>query len=81
MKILISPAKSLDFQNKVETSYSSEPLFANKAKQINNILKEIPFFVEGIITPLITLIQLFQNQHKMLDHCFSNYYYYDLTSL
>jgi len=41
MKILISPAKSLDFQNKVETSYSSEPLFANKAKQINNILKEL----------------------------------------
>ena len=41
MKILISPAKSLDFQNNVETSYSSEPLFANKAKQINNILKEL----------------------------------------
>ena len=41
MKILIPPAKSLDFQNNVETSYSSEPLFANKAKQINNILKEL----------------------------------------
>ena len=36
MKILISPAKSLDFENNIETSYSSSPLFADKALQINN---------------------------------------------
>ena len=41
MKILISPAKSLDFKNNIETSYSSSPLFANKALQINNTLKEL----------------------------------------
>ncbi|MDG2475410.1 MAG: peroxide stress protein YaaA [Flavobacteriaceae bacterium] len=41
MKILISPAKSLDFENIVETSLTSKPLFANKAKKINNILKDL----------------------------------------
>src|SRR6056300_139487 len=41
MKILISPAKSLDFENNIETTQSSEPLFANKAKQINNTLKDL----------------------------------------
>ena len=41
MKILISPAKSLDFENNIETSYSSSPLFADKALEINNTLKEL----------------------------------------
>jgi len=41
MKILISPAKSLDFENNIETTQSSEPLFANKAMQINNTLKDL----------------------------------------
>ena len=41
MKILISPAKSLDFETNIETSLRSTPLFFNKAKQINNTLKEL----------------------------------------
>ena len=41
MKILISPAKSLDFENTIKSSYTSRPLFANKAQQINSILKEL----------------------------------------
>ena len=41
MKILISPAKSLDFENEVETSHSSKPLFGKKAKQINNVIKDL----------------------------------------
>ena len=41
MKILISPAKSLDFENEVETSQSSKPLFGKKAKQINDIIKDL----------------------------------------
>ena len=41
MKILISPAKSLDFENNIVTTQSSEPLFANKAMQINNTLKDL----------------------------------------
>jgi len=41
MKILISPAKSLDFENNIETTQSSEPVFANKAMQINNTLKDL----------------------------------------
>ena len=41
MKILISPAKSLDFENTIEASHTSKPLFTDKALQINNILKEL----------------------------------------
>ena len=41
MKILISPAKSLDFVNNVETSQSSKPIFGEKATEINDIIKDI----------------------------------------
>ena len=41
MKILISPAKSLDFENTIEAIHTSKPLFTDKALQINNILKEL----------------------------------------
>tara|TARA_E500000178_G_scaffold352665_1_gene416627 strand:- start:792 stop:1547 length:756 start_codon:yes stop_codon:yes gene_type:complete len=41
MKILISPAKSLDFNSKVETSLSSKPIFTDQAYQINDIIKDI----------------------------------------
>ena len=41
MKILISPAKSLDFENIVETSISSEPIFADQAFKINNTIKNL----------------------------------------
>ena len=41
MKILISPAKSLDFENNVETSISSKPIFADQAHKINNTIKSL----------------------------------------
>ena len=41
MKILISPAKSLDFENNVETSISSKPIFADQAIKINNTIKNL----------------------------------------
>ena len=41
MKILISPAKSLDFENNVETSISSKPIFADQAHKINNAIKNL----------------------------------------
>ena len=41
MKILISPAKSLDFENNVETSISSKPIFADQASKINNTIKNL----------------------------------------
>ncbi len=41
MKILISPAKSLDFENNVETSISSKPIFADQALKINNTIKNL----------------------------------------
>ena len=37
MKILISPAKSLDFETNVETSFSSKPIFADQAHLINDV--------------------------------------------
>ena len=41
MKILISPAKSLDFENNVETSISSKPIFTDQAHKINNTIKNL----------------------------------------
>lgn len=41
MKILISPAKSLDFENNVEKSISSKPIFADQALNINNTIKNL----------------------------------------
>ena len=41
MKILISPAKSLDFETNVETSFSSKPIFADQAHQINDVIKDV----------------------------------------
>jgi hypothetical protein len=41
MKILISPAKSLDFENKVETTFNTVPLFNDKAIQVNNSIKDL----------------------------------------
>ena len=41
MKILISPAKSLDFENIVETDINSVPQFNDKAIQINNSIKDL----------------------------------------
>ena len=41
MKILISPAKSLDFENNVETSISSKPIFVDQAFEINNTIKNL----------------------------------------
>lgn len=40
MKILISPAKSLDFENQPNTNKKSNPVFQNQADIINNKLKE-----------------------------------------
>ena len=40
MKILISPAKSLNFEDKVKTSINSKPLFHNDAIKINSELKK-----------------------------------------
>jgi Uncharacterized protein conserved in bacteria len=41
MKILISPAKSLDFENKVITKFDSKPVFSQKTIEINNIVREL----------------------------------------
>ena len=40
MKILISPAKSLDFKSEIETFSCSQPKFFKQAEVINNVLKE-----------------------------------------
>ena len=40
MKILISPAKSLNFEDKVQTSINSKPLFNNDAIKINSEIKK-----------------------------------------
>lgn len=40
MKIIISPAKSLNFEDKVQTSINSQPFFNDDAIKINNELKK-----------------------------------------
>ena len=40
MKILISPAKSLDFETKVPTSQFTEGIFLNEASILNGVLKK-----------------------------------------
>lgn len=40
MKILISPAKSLDYKRVLPTQKHSQPSFLNQAKQLNNALKK-----------------------------------------
>ena len=38
MKIVISPAKSLDFESKLPTSHYSLPVFLPKSKELNKVL-------------------------------------------
>tara|TARA_R110000868_G_scaffold3388_10_gene21926 strand:+ start:1803 stop:2561 length:759 start_codon:yes stop_codon:yes gene_type:complete len=40
MKLVLSPAKSLDFEKKLPTSKSSEALFLKKSARINRLLKQ-----------------------------------------
>ena len=40
MKILISPAKSLDFESNLPTKIITKPCFVNEANNINSILKK-----------------------------------------
>ena len=40
MKILISPAKSLDFDSKIDSLECTQPVFLNKTSEINSVLKE-----------------------------------------
>lgn len=39
MKILLSPAKTLDFQTNVPTLWSSNPIFVTQANEINQVLQ------------------------------------------
>ena len=65
MKILISPAKSLDFDNKIEKSINSKPIFADKAQKINDVIKElsVPELSELMsISPKLSEINWLRNQ-------------------
>ena len=41
MKIIISPAKSLDFENKVPTSLHTQPQFLEYSEKLNKKLKTL----------------------------------------
>ena len=41
MKIIISPAKSLDFENKVPTSLHTQPQFLEHSEKLNKKLKTL----------------------------------------
>lgn len=40
MKIVVSPAKSLDFKTEVPTEHSSQPIFLDQAEKLNQVLKK-----------------------------------------
>jgi len=40
MKLVISPAKSLDFETKLPTAQSSQPIFLKESERVNKILKK-----------------------------------------
>ena len=40
MKIVISPAKSLDFESKAPTQEFSQPIFLKEAERLSKILKK-----------------------------------------
>ena len=40
MKLVISPAKSLNFESKLPTGFSSKACFLNEAEQLNALLKK-----------------------------------------
>ena len=40
MKLVISPAKSLNYESELPTGFSSESCFLNEAKQLNALLKK-----------------------------------------
>ena len=40
MKLVISPAKSLNYESELPTGFSSESCFLNEAKQLNELLKK-----------------------------------------
>ena len=48
MKLLVSPAKSLNYESPVPHAHYSQPVFVNEAKALNLALrKEIPCRVES----------------------------------
>jgi len=50
MKILISPAKSLDYESKVPTEQHSNPFFLEKAVKLNKSLRQInPFELQELM--------------------------------
>ena len=50
MKLVISPAKSLNFESQLPTGFSSEACFLNEAEQLNALLKnQSPKALSGLM--------------------------------
>ncbi|MEC4113806.1 peroxide stress protein YaaA [Myroides pelagicus] len=67
MKILISPAKSLDYTTEIPTTTISKPIFLKEAKKINNELKsKTPMDLMDLMKISSTLADLNwnRNQHR-----------------
>ena len=69
MKILLSPAKSLDFKSELPTSKSTSICFEKEAKYLNSILKtKSPKDLSDLmsISPKIADLNFERNKHKIL---------------
>ncbi len=75
MKILISPAKSLDYTTAVPTQQSSSIEFLNKAKEIQSVLKQLSVAeLQELmkISPALAQLNWQRNQDRTFDQIKSN---------
>lgn len=75
MKIVISPAKSLDFQTKVPTAKFTQGIFLNEAKKLNKVLKkESPKELSELmkISPKLAELNWERNQNWQLPFSLEN---------
>ncbi|AMC10556.1 hypothetical protein Lupro_04555 [Lutibacter profundi] len=75
MKIVISPAKSLDFQTKVPTAKFTQGIFLNEAEKLNKVLKkESPKELSELmkISPKLAELNWERNQNWQLPFSLEN---------
>lgn len=70
MKILISPAKTLDYNSNIQLNLQSEPIFIEKANQIAKVMMEIN--TNGIAKLMSVSTQLANLNFERYQHWFHN---------
>jgi len=81
MKIVISPAKSLDFETSVPTAKNSQPLFLKQAEKLNKVLrKKKPKALSELMSISDNLAQLNWERNQNLVYAFNGDVYQGLDA-